>query len=116
MSQSVEQNQKSYATKNGYHYVVYRENLAKEMDSNTGKTITWEPYWSKITAINKILNGQEEALDTNLEWIVWMDDDAVVTNPNVKLEEVLRHYANSKSGINLVLTEDSMSHSCYADR
>lgn len=110
MSESVAENQRAYAKKQGYEYLVYRENMAVELSPEEGQSKTWLPYWSKIAGINKILNNQETALKNAPEWIVWIDDDALITNENIKAQEIIDHYAPEGSEINFFVTEDSMSH------
>lgn len=110
MSDMVSENQCAYAADKGYDYLVYRQNLAFDVDPATGKKETWLPYWSKVAAINKILNDQEPNLSKNKpEWIVWLDDDAAITNKNIKIEDIISHYAPKNSDINFFVTEDSMS-------
>jgi len=110
MSRRVAENQRGYSIEKGYTYFEYAENLAIEIDPITGERVTWEPYWSKIAAINKILANKETSLENPAEWIVWMDDDAVITNPTIRMEDVIHHYTSKKKDLNFFVTSDSMSH------
>lgn len=109
MSKKVAANQKGYSGQNGYTYIEYAENLAREIDPITGQEIVWEPYWSKIAAINNILNGKEASL-ASAEWIIWLDDDAVITNDSIRMEDVIEHYTALNPDLNFFVTTDSMSH------
>lgn len=106
MSKLVAANQYSYAKKQGYEYLVYPQNMANEDEIFE----EWLPYWSKIAIINKILNNQEPRLEKTPEWLVWLDDDAPITNKDIKVEEIIKHYAPEGSNINFLVTQDSMSH------
>lgn len=110
MSQKVAANQRDYSNLKGYDYLEYTNNLAVETDPVTGSTIKWEPYWSKIAAVNKILNSKESALEDKPEWIIWLDDDAVITNPDINMEDVIAHYTKGQQDLNFFVTTDSMSH------
>lgn len=112
MSKKVAHNQRDYSKKKGYTYLEYKKNLAVETDPITGDTIKWEPYWSKIAAINNILNGKESSsLKNKLRWIVWLDDDAVITNKEIDMEDVISHYTNHliNDDLNFFVTTDSFS-------
>jgi hypothetical protein len=110
MSEDVVANQRKYADRYGYQYRNYPENLAVETTLLGLKTTTWLPYWSKIAAINKILNHQENRLNSEPEWIVWLDDDAPITNPTIKMEDVIKYYTSQNNEIYFIVTEDAQSH------
>lgn len=100
MSQLVVANHKKYAEKHGYRYLEYPENLAKGD----------EPYWSKIAAVNRILNGEEETLKCPPKWVVWLDDDAVIGDQMVQIDDVIAHYEAENPDVKVIITEDAMSH------
>lgn len=107
-SRMVANNQQAFSEKNGYTYRVYEENLALETDPEAGD-VAFEPYWSKIAGINMILNNQEPSIKDEPEWIVWMDDDAIISNPDFRFEDVLHHYTSLQEDLNFIVTTDSLS-------
>ena len=109
MSRSVAKNQRDYARLYGYSYQEYPENLAVELNEQGEVIKSWLPYWSKIAGINRILNHEEKGINTDPDWIVWMDDDAVVTNPKIKMEDVIYHYKGQDEQTYFIVTEDSQS-------
>src|SRR5690606_32533197 len=102
MSRIVENNQRLYASRHGYGYAAYEENLASDA----------LPYWSKIAGIRNYLAGKVSSCP-NPKWIVWLDDDALVTNPSIKIEafiaghmpSVLDPFSFSQSP-NVLVTKD----------
>lgn len=108
-SRMVANNQQAFSEKNGYTYRVYEENLALETDPEAGD-VAFEPYWSKIAGINMILNNQEPSIKDTPEWIIWMDDDAIISNPDFRFEDVLHHYTSQQEDLNFIVTTDSLSH------
>ncbi len=109
LSKKVVANQKAYAEQKGYQYVEHDTNLAIEVLAD-GTEVTLEPYWSKISAINQILNGVENQVGEKPEWIVWMDDDLVVTNANFRIEDILLQQGVLEGNTHVIVTQDSMSH------
>lgn len=92
MSRMVAENQRNYSLRHGYSYAAYEENLAPDS----------LPYWSKIAGIRNYL--AEAPL---CQWIVWLDDDALVTNPSIKMEEFIeRHAVSPLHPPNVLVTQD----------
>jgi hypothetical protein len=91
MSHKVVANQKAYCKDNGYLYEVYEKNLAPDS----------LPYWSKIAGINRLLASKRPA-----EWIVWLDDDAVIVNQKIKLAKVIQDLSAQHPEANVFVTKD----------
>lgn len=106
MSRDVADRQKRYASAHKYDYQAFEQNLAPGS----------EPYWSKIGGILKYLN-KEVPTCLNPEWIVWVDDDALFTNHNIRIEEVIanqRPYSfltslNLANEPHVIVTKDAVS-------
>ncbi len=106
MSRFVAKNHQEYAKAQGYDYRVFEENLAP------GSL----PYWSKIGGTIKYLNGEVSSCP-NPKWVVWLDDDALFTNPNIRVEEVITdhtpHFSLRALGLasepHVIVTKDAVS-------
>lgn len=96
MSQKVMTNQLSYCKKQGYQYEVYEKNLA-----DLGPSDSSLPYWSKIAGMNHLLNDKA----SNAKWFLWLDDDAIVLNQQVRIEDVIRQYGQNPNH-HVIVTED----------
>lgn len=114
-NKEVIRNQKAYADMNGYHYVEFKENLAKNLETAaTKKKGTALPYWSKIAGMLRLLSlldpqkFPEKYQSAIPKEFVWLDDDAVVTNSLVKMEDVVEFNAPKNSDIHIFLTQDSL--------
>jgi len=62
---------KEYCEKQGYTFYIYREKLEKKSN----------PNWSKAQALLNHIDDHE--------YIIWMDSDTLIFNPNKKLEEII---------------------------
>lgn len=82
------ENQRAYAEKHKYCYVVYKGDLAHD-DGNPRA-----PYWSKIVAIwdqsKKVKPGS---------WIVWVDASAIFTNTQKTFGEIIQKYGRGKKDV-----------------
>ena len=94
MSRMVAANQRQYCEKLGCEYVVFEENLAAPS----------LPYWSKIKGILQLWKK-----NTPDEWIVWIDDDAIITNPSIDLLEFINSHGGSDPNTDVIVTQDSRS-------
>jgi hypothetical protein len=81
-------NHAAYAAKHNY----------KLIDASDWIDPSRPPAWSKIRAVQRLLNDPEY----DCEWVVWLDSDTLVMNSNVKLESLLP----ADESANLVITED----------
>ena len=99
MSRKVAQNQMEYCKKNGYRYSVFEKNLADL--SATDQSL---PYWTKIAGILHLLYTHKN--DSTLQWLIWLDDDAVVLNSHIQMEEWIHRYESSKPGACVIVTQD----------
>ena len=75
---------KEYCEKQNYTFYIYREKLEKESS----------PNWSKAQALLNHINDHE--------YIIWMDSDTLIFNPNKKLEDII----NKASKKFILATED----------
>jgi hypothetical protein len=80
----------SYAEQHGYELRLHLEALDKER----------HPSWSKIPALRLAL--QEGSFD----YIVWMDDDIVITNPEIPLSHFIDKYNFRKSSACVLVSGD----------
>lgn len=94
MSRLVAENQRSYCEDHDVEYLVFEENLAAPV----------LPYWSKIKGIIDLLKEKDSS-----EWIVWMDDDAIVTNPSIDLHDFILSHDGDDPNTHVIVTEDSMT-------
>eukprot|EP00803_Ostreobium_quekettii_P003011 evm.model.scf_1070.2 EVM.evm.TU.scf_1070.2 scf_1070:8177-9632(+) len=77
-------NKEDYAKRHGYRY----------FDASFLLDTSRPPAWSKILAVQNYLD--------QFDWVMWMDSDSVVTNPNIRLESILP--AGDK--LDLIVTKD----------
>lgn len=80
----------SYAQRHSYTLQLYGDVLTKER----------HPSWSKIPALKKALE------DPSFDYIVWMDDDIVLTNPDIPLSHFLDTYNFRRSPASLLVSSD----------
>jgi hypothetical protein len=80
----------SYAKQHGYDTRLFTEILEKER----------HPSWSKIPALGLAI--QESLYD----FIVWMDDDIVITNPEIPLSHFIEKYNFRKNKACLLVSGD----------
>jgi hypothetical protein len=75
---------KEYCKKYGYNYVTRTEAILKDRHIS----------WSKLPLII-------ELLDSGSETVLWVDDDAIITNMEIKIEEF-----TLKDGTNILISQD----------
>lgn len=80
------QNHFHYAQKHGYTSV----------DGSSFLDTTRPPAWSKIRAVQHLLQEQQ------CDWVLWLDADAVIMNSDIPLESLLP----ASSEIDLIVTKD----------
>lgn len=80
----------SYAEKHGYELRLHLEPLAKER----------HPSWSKIPALRLAL--QEGTFD----YVVWMDDDIIITNPEIPLSHFIESHSFRKNPACVLVSGD----------
>jgi hypothetical protein len=101
LSRKVAANQAQYCAKRGYEHLTFETNLAQDVAK--GEKIL--PYWAKIAGMNKLLN---DPTLSHKKWFVWMDDDLIVTNKQIKLEDVVLK-VDLKGDESFFLTQDAES-------
>ncbi len=89
MTQYTSGSLRKYCAKWGYGYHEYNGVLDAARD----------PNWSKILAVLEVMKRHSE-----YEWVVWVDDDIVITNPFIQLHDFIKVYGDKK---NLIISEDS---------
>ncbi len=65
---------RSYAKRHGYTAVI----ADKQLDTSR------HPYWSKLVLVERYLTENPKC-----RWLMWIDVDAVITNPHKRLEELI---------------------------
>ncbi|KAF9583908.1 hypothetical protein BGW38_008153 [Lunasporangiospora selenospora] len=70
------ENKRAYAAKHGYDFVARSAEFAQE--EFRGRRLVW----GKLAAIQKVL--------PHYEWLLWMDMDAVVANPEQDVRDIIR--------------------------
>jgi len=95
LSKKVVQNQLKYCQKRGYHYEVYEKNLAY-----LGWFDQSLPQWSKIAGIMQLLASG------SAKWYVWLDDDAVILDSNMKMEDFIGSHGGSNPNTHIIVTKD----------
>jgi hypothetical protein len=68
------QNLKYYCNKHKYKLYIFKEHLCKQV----------HPCWYKIILLNYLLKKHK--------YIVWVDSDAIITNPTIKIEKFIDNY------------------------
>ena len=107
MSEIVVENQKRYADFYGYEFEVFKKNLANNCLSDKRVKMECFPSWSKIVIINNWLNTcQKNGIKER--WIVWLDDDVIITNPNYNLNYIVEKVKKNEK-INIILTKDPLN-------
>jgi len=87
---------KKYAQR--WNYDFYHHSL--KLDSSRPAA------WSKIRAVLDLLK------DDRYEWVVWFDDDIFITNPEIKLEELIEKYGKN---VDLILSSHKVNPSLCND-
>ena len=80
----------SYARRHGYDIILHREVLSKER----------HPSWSKIPALKQSLEAKA------YDYVVWMDDDIVITSPEIPLSSFIDSYGFRTSSATLMVSSD----------
>ena len=82
-----------YAHKQGYEYICWEYDLVP---------LEYSVYYNKILAIHQALK-----CNMNFDWILYLDSDAIVTNINIRIEDIIAQhpgkeiiYARDKNGAN----------------
>ncbi len=80
----------AYAKKHAYKLHLHTEVLSKDR----------HPSWSKIPALKLALQ------ESNYDYVVWMDDDIVITNPELPLSSFVDTYGFRTSPASLMVSSD----------
>lgn len=78
-----ERNKRLYCERNGYHFHSYRRKLDDR-----------HVVWSKIPALL-------QHMDDPVEWLWWLDADAMIMNPEIRISDVIRNASGD-----LVISKD----------
>lgn len=95
---TAKENHSAYANKHGYNYVfrsgrISGENFFDPLVSKGNKIFRQGLYWQKITAVSEELNRPGSTGDD--QWVMWIDGDAVFTNIDQRIEELINKHAKS---------------------
>ena len=79
---------RSYANRHGYHYInhtlTYEEMLLSIGPHKKHCT------WYKVLLINQLLNDMVVLQQHKIQYIMWIDADALVINPEVRVEDIIK--------------------------
>jgi hypothetical protein len=72
-----------------------------------------KPSWLKIKAVEKHLLPSSSSA-SSFDWVFWMDADALIMNPNIRLEDIILSsisspFPSTSSSVDLLLTRDHRS-------
>ena len=79
---------RSYANRHGYHYINHTLSY-EEMLLSIGphkKHCTWY----KVLLLNQLLNDAVMLQQHQIQYIMWIDADALVINPDVRVEDIIQ--------------------------
>lgn len=79
------QNKRSYAIQHGYSFVARSLEFAQQGMRGDRATV-----WGKVDLIEKVL--------PKYDWVLWMDMDAVIMNPEIKIEKLLEQFEGIAGG------------------
>lgn len=126
VSQLVLDNQQQYANLHGYTFQAFEGNRAKECRDKAGRPQECDPQWSKVAIIRDWLNDKlgfslapwkpnrwllDSVTQDNSkeEWLVWMNEDTVITHPHYKLEEMIQRSRAGKQ-TSVILVKEMQRH------
>mmetsp|Transcript_26268 Transcript_26268/g.83967 ORF Transcript_26268/g.83967 Transcript_26268/m.83967 type:complete len:381 (-) Transcript_26268:265-1407(-) len=78
-------NKATYAARHGYRLIDASKLISKKRPTS----------WSKVIAVRRALK--------DFDWVMWMDADAIFTNPTVRIEDIL---PPRPEDVDLVITKD----------
>ncbi len=76
-------NMRCYCNRYGYDFVCQEGSIDKSR----------YPTWSKVKLVENLLN-EIEGGGNKYDWVMWIDSDAVITNKNIKIEEIIGSYGD----------------------
>ncbi|RUS17692.1 galactosyl transferase GMA12/MNN10 family-domain-containing protein [Endogone sp. FLAS-F59071] len=79
------QNKRAYALRHGYSFVARSTEFSQQGIRGDRATV-----WGKVDVIEKML--------PKYDWVLWMDMDAVVMNPEIKVEKLLEKFESIAGG------------------
>jgi hypothetical protein len=91
---------REYALKHGYDFINHELPYA-DMLQAVGPKKT-HCTWYKVLMLNKILSDEIFLLQHRIQYIVWIDADALVVNSNMRMEEII----SKGCGRDLIIAED----------
>lgn len=71
-----------YANRHGYSYMVWDQDLIPP---------NYSVYYNKIVALHRALKS-----NMNFEWVLYLDSDAIITNHNIKIEDIINKHQNKE--------------------
>lgn len=105
-----------YALKHGYEYISWDYDLVP---------LEYSVYYNKIIAMYQTIKS-----DLNLEWVLYLDADAIITNHEIKIEDIIAKHPDKEiimatdlngqnNGVVLIKNTPIMAdylQECYTDR
>jgi hypothetical protein len=92
---TTERNQRAYAYRHGYNFAKFTRTLDASRPEE----------WSKIKALYNVLRNPDFAQS---KWLLWIDDDIMITNPTINLESFIAEHAGEDTQI--IIAQDAYSH------
>lgn len=91
-----QENHRNYAKKHGYHYISRNGVISGAYfkdPQHTNRIRNLGLYWQKITALLDAANiTNPNNQERKYEWLLWMDADALFTNMDKRLEDIIQNY------------------------
>jgi hypothetical protein len=89
-------NHADYAFEHGYRAYAFRGRISGERFTDPAHPERLRRdglYWQKIAAVQNLLSRHDAGGDALCHWVMWLDADAIFTNPQRSIETVLAPYA-----------------------
>lgn len=89
-----QENHLKYAKTHGYDY-IFRNNIISTLyvdEYAEKKVFQLGLYWQKIAALQEAMDEMRDG-KRRYEWVLWLDADAIFTNFDTKLEDIIREHA-----------------------
>ncbi len=100
-SQLSDLNHSAYASKWGYHRLMYRGYLTgtQFLNPRYGKDQPLQRYglfWQKPWAVRDALSRRDDSGRPLCEWVLWLDGDTLITDMSRSIADVLKRYPENK--------------------
>lgn len=109
-------NHQAYARLHGYGQKEYVGRLSGELflDPRRGSSESLYGgglFWQKLIAMRNVMNDTLSTGERRCAWAMWLDADAIFSNPSVSLDQVISKLVDNAAGIDgknidVILSED----------